>query len=459
MGAMTLIPYRVLAIRNKAGWDKRSLAMTSSMGRMANERNSAVQRPRCGRGAVTLGAIVWCVTAALLAMSCTQWQHPTEQSMALSSEKSALAVPAPNQPTKTTAAVTASKDAGISEKSMAREPFQKPSDGELKQRLEPLAYEVTQHDATEPPFRNRYWNNHEAGLYVDVVSGEPLFSSTDKFDSGTGWPSFTTPIKPDAVASRSDGTHGMTRTEVRSKAADSHLGHVFPDGPGPGGLRYCINSAALRFIPVSRLEPEGYGEYVHLFDAKSAQASAQANAKPEKNSCNTEPSSKTAGCQATLEEAYLAGGCFWGMQDILRKIPGVIETEVGYMGGNTSSPTYDTVHHGDTGHAESVRITFDPSRISYAELLEKWFFRMHDPTTPNRQGNDVGTQYRSAIFVVSDEQKRVANEVKTRIGQSGLWKRPVVTEIVPAGTFTRAEDYHQDYLVKHPGGYTCHYLR
>ncbi len=147
------------------------------------------------------------------------------------------------------------------------------------------------------------------------------------------------------------------------------------------------------------------------------------------------------------------------MEDILRKIPGVVETEAVYTGGKTSHPTYEDVHTGATGHAESVRIVFDPKKLSYADLLENWFFRMHDPTTPNRQGNDVGTQYRSAIFVTSPEQRRVAEEVKARVDKSGKWKRPVVTEIVEAGPTTRAEEYHQKYLEKNPGGYTCHFLR
>ncbi|KYF64575.1 methionine sulfoxide reductase A [Sorangium cellulosum] len=160
-----------------------------------------------------------------------------------------------------------------------------------------------------------------------------------------------------------------------------------------------------------------------------------------------------------METAILAGGCFWGMEELLRGIPGVLETEVGYTGGRMTNPTYEHVKTGDTGHAESVRIVFDPAKLSYAELLEKWFFRMHDPTTRNRQGNDVGTQYRSAIFVTTPEQRRVAEEVKARVGQSGKWRAPVVTEIVEAGPFTRAEEYHQKYLEKYPGGYTCHYMR
>jgi peptide methionine sulfoxide reductase msrA/msrB len=315
----------------------------------------------------------------------------------------------------------------------------KPVD-ELKKTLTREQFHVTQECGTEPPFQNAYWDHHAPGIYVDIVSGEPLFSSADKFESGTGWPSFTRPLEPN-VTEKKDVTLGMLRTEVRSRRADSHLGHLFPDGPREqGGLRYCINSASLRFVPAAQLTAQGYGQYAKLFPTVAQEGQASV-ATPK------------------VETAVLAGGCFWGMEDLLRKVPGVLSVEVGYTGGWVENPRYDDTHDSKSGHAEAVKLTFDPAKVSYEELLEKWFFRMHDPTTLNRQGNDVGTQYRSAIFFTSEAQRKAAEAVKARVSASGKWKKPVVTEVVAASAWWKAEDSHQDYLVKNPGGYTCHYLR
>ena len=161
-----------------------------------------------------------------------------------------------------------------------------------------------------------------------------------------------------------------------------------------------------------------------------------------------------AGAQQT-EVAVLAGGCFWGVEEILRSVPGVIDTDVGYTGGRVKNPTYDDTHDSKSGHAEAIRVTFDPSVLSYEDLLEQWFFKLHDPTTLNRQGNDVGTQYRSAIFPQTPEQQSAA----ARVEASGKWTRPITTSIEPASTWYSAEGYHQDYLRKHPGGYSCHFMR
>jgi peptide methionine sulfoxide reductase msrA/msrB len=312
------------------------------------------------------------------------------------------------------------------------------SDAELRKLLTPEQYRIMRQNGTELPFQNAYWNSKKPGIYVDAISGEPLFSSIDKFDSGTGWPSFTKPIEKNSVHEQTDASYGMVRKEVRSQKSNSHLGHVFDDGPGPAGLRYCINSASLRFIPVTDLEKEGYGQYASLFHKK------------ESDLIQSWPS------PSTTQTALFGAGCFWGVESAFRQIPGVVGTAVGYSGGTTKNPTYEDVCTHETGHAEVVQVEYDPNKISYEQLLEV-FWNIHDPTTPDRQGLDVGNQYRSAIFYLTPEQKVVAEKSLEALQKSGKLHSPIVTEITPAREFYKAEDYHQAYYSKRGIKPTCHF--
>jgi len=291
---------------------------------------------------------------------------------------------------------------------------------ELAERLTDEEREVLLRRGTERPFCGNLLDNKKDGFYACRLCGLPLFGSGAKFDSGTGWPSFFAPVDEDHVGYVEDASHGMCRVEIVCMRCGGHLGHVFDDGPAPTGRRYCLNSVSMAFVETGGDVPEG--------------------SRPAEG----------------LSTAYFGGGCFWGVEDRFQSIEGVVDAASGYQGGETEGPTYREVCSGATGHAEVVRVVFDPSEVSYERLLDA-FFAMHNPTTRDRQGPDVGTQYRSVIYTTDAGQLAAARAKIAALEAEGAFGgKAIVTEVRPveeAGAFYLAEEYHQDYNARH--GRSC----
>jgi peptide methionine sulfoxide reductase msrA/msrB len=280
------------------------------------------------------------------------------------------------------------------------------TEAEWKEILTPEQFQIARLKGTERAGTGEFCERHEPGLYGCVCCGTPLFDSRVKFESGSGWPSFTQPVKENAIKYEKDTSYGMVRVEIMCNTCDAHQGHVFPDGPEPSGLRYCVNSASMQLLST----------------------------------------------ELTEATAIVGGGCFWCTEAVFQRIKGVHKVESGYAGGSVKKPTYREVTSGRTGHAEVIRITYNPNELRYSDLL-RIFFSTHDPTTLNRQGYDTGTQYRSIIITSGEEEQKIAEEVKTEMGD--YFEDPIVTEITGPAAFYPAEDYHQNYFNDNPNQPYC----
>jgi peptide methionine sulfoxide reductase msrA/msrB len=291
---------------------------------------------------------------------------------------------------------------------------------EWKEILTPEQYRVLRKSGTERAFTGKFNDFNEKGIYTCGACGTPLFSSETKYDHGTGWPSFTAALDESNVEYKADYSLLLKRTEVRCGVCGSHLGHVFDDGPSPTHKHFCINSVAMNFTSNDSVS----------------------------KSITTPTSQEHHQKKKTVSEtATFAAGCFWGVEHKFGQLKGVLSTTVGYTGGEVKNPSYKQVCSDETGHAEAVHIIFDPDEIAYEELVT-FFFKIHDPTQLNRQGFDVGSQYRSAIFYHDDMQKKTALKVIEELNTSGRLKNPITTQVVSYSEFYKAEEHHQKYYEK-----------
>lgn len=317
------------------------------------------------------------------------------------------------------------------------------SDAEWKKELTPTQYHILREKGTERAFTGALLKNKEDGVYTCAGCNLPLFESSTKFESGTGWPSFYAPIAEENIVDEEDISYGMVRTETLCARCGGHLGHVFNDGPDPTGLRYCMNSEALGFTSKDQL------------DTLVEEVAVAANDTPARDQTDDTPWLPLPEKDVPLAKepgeakAIFAGGCFWCTEGVFEELDGVKAVISGYTGGDPARANYKAVTTGTTGHAEAIEIIYDPSKLTYGQLL-RVFFTTHDPTTLNRQGPDTGTQYRSAIFYQDEEEKAHAEAYIAQLNASGKFSKPIVTTLEPLTEFFTAEDYHQDYLKHNP---------